>query len=219
MRSTPSDRARPEGRRSLRLEGWDYAQEGTYFVTVCLQGRASLFGEVVDAQMQLNDGGRMVGEVWQRLGARFPSAELGPSVVMPNHFHGLVALAGGQDGAGTRPAPTRGPPLSLAVGAPLVGAQGTSGVALGNVIGAFKSISTNEYARGVQEDGWPPFHHRLWQRNYYEHIVRDQQALDRITQYIETNPLRWHLDRENPDRQAEDDFDRWIKSSQGPVQP
>jgi putative transposase len=84
--------------------------------------------------------------------------------------------------------------------------------ALGDIIGAFKSVTTNEYARGCREHDWPPFHNRLWQRNYYEHVIRDDDALNRIREYIVTNPLGWAPDRENPQRQGEDDFDRWLTS-------
>jgi REP element-mobilizing transposase RayT len=72
--------------------------------------------------------------------------------------------------------------------------------ALGDVVGAFKSLSTNAYIRGVRELGWPPFDKRLWQRNYYEHIVRNEDDLNRIREYIENNPANWETDRENPER-------------------
>jgi putative transposase len=87
---------------------------------------------------------------------------------------------------------------------------------LGDIIGAFKSLTTNEYARGIHHHDWPPFHDRLWQRNYYEHVIRDEEALNRIREYIVTNPLGWALDRENPQRQGEDDFDRWLTSFAAP---
>ena len=73
-------------------------------------------------------------------------------------------------------------------------------------------MTTNEYIRGVKQPGWPPFRGRLWQRNYYEHIIPNEDSLDRIRQYITENPLRWHLDRENPQRLGEDEFDQWLMS-------
>ncbi len=183
-------------RRSLRLQGFDYSKEGAYFVTICTQNRALLFGDVVDGKMCLKDVGRMVQTVWDELPARCPGAYLDAFVVMPNHIHGIIT-----------------------VGAPLVGAQeGTSddgattrvAPTVGNIMGAFKSIATNEYIRGVTNGFWPPFLGRLWQRNYYEHVIRSEESLNRIRAYIATNPLRWELDRENPARQDEDEFDRWL---------
>lgn len=183
-------------RRSLRLQGFDYSKEDAYFVTVCTQNRECLFGDVVDGAMHLNDAGRLVQAVWDGLSQRFPTIELDAFVVMPNHIHGIIT-----------------------VGAPLVGAQegipddrATTRVAptVGSIVGAFKSITTNEYIRGVTTGFWPPFLGRLWQRNYYEHVIRSEESLNRIQEYIATNPFRWELDRENPARQGEDEFDRWL---------
>jgi len=86
---------------------------------------------------------------------------------------------------------------------------------LGDIIGAFKSMTTNEYIRGVRQFRWTPFPGRLWQRNYYEHIIRNEDELNRIRGYIVDNPLRWHLDRENPERVGEDEFDRWLDNLGG----
>ena len=161
-------------------------------MTIVAQGRAYLFGEVAGEQMRLNEAGGMVQEVCWGLSQRFPGVEVGSFVVMPNHVHGIIAL-------------------HETVGASLVGAQcedngdiannrATTRVAptLGNVVGAFKSLTTAEYMRGVRARGWPPFRDRLWQRNYYEHIVRDDKSLGRIEQYILDNPANWSLDPENP---------------------
>lgn len=86
---------------------------------------------------------------------------------------------------------------------------------MGDIIGAFKSMTTNEYIRGVRQFRWTPFPGRLWQRNYYEHIIRNEDELNRIRGYIVDNPLRWHLDRENPERVGEDEFDRWLDNLGG----
>ena len=190
-RSAPTNR-----RRSLRLQGFDYSKEGTYFVTVCTQNRECLFGDIVDGAMHLNGAGRLVQTVWDGLSQRFPTIELDAFVVMPNHIHGIIT-----------------------VGAPLVGAQegtpddrATTRVAptVGSIVGAFKSITTNEYIRGVTTGFRPPFLGRFWQRNYYEHVIRSEESLNCIRDYIATNPFRWELDRENPARQGEDEFDCWL---------
>jgi putative transposase len=202
-------------RRSLRLKGYDYSQAGAYFITVCVEDRACLFGDVVDGQMHLNDAGRIVQAEWGILPVRFPSIELDVFGVMPNHIHGIIVMANA--GAVARPAP---------VGAPLVGAllpttmahdqasavarsRATTRVAptpatpspvpmLGDFVGAFKSLTTVLYINGVKQCGWPAFRGRLWQRNYHEHIIRDEESLNLIRQYILDNPACWASDEENP---------------------
>src|SRR5262249_17159273 len=90
--------------------------------------------------------------------------------------------------------------------------RGTAAGTLSRTVQAFKSLTTHEYTVGVNSKGWVPFPGRLWQRNYYEHVIRDEDELRRIREYIQTNPLRWELDRENPARRGEDEFDRWLAS-------
>jgi len=170
------------GRRSIRLTNYDYSQEGAYFVTVCIQNRDCLLGEITGAEMGLLDAGWMVMRVWNDMTGRFPGVEAGEFVVMPNHVYGIVTvgapLVGDQNHrAGTRPAPT-----------------------LGDIVGAFKSITTTEYIAGVHQHGWRPFHRRLWQSNYYEHVIRNEHELTLIMEYVNTNHLKWALDRENPER-------------------
>ena len=190
-------------RRSIRLQGYDYTQAGAYFVTIVVQGRACLFGDVAGEEMQLNDAGGMVQQVWQDLPNRYSGINMDEFIVMPNHIHGVINII-------------------QPVGAPLVGAQedlpkAVSGeiqprdrattrvaptrdrrYALGDVVGAFKSLTTVEYVRGVKSLGWPQFSGKLWQRNYFEHVVRSEDSLTKIRQYIRDNPLRWEFDKENP---------------------
>ena len=169
-------------------------------MTITAQGRVCLFGEVAGEQMRLNEAGGMVQEVWWGLSQQFPGVEVSCFVVMPNHVHGIIAL-------------------HEPVGASLVGAQceaignnrATTRVAptLRGVVGAFKSLTTVEYVRGVRARGWTPFRGRLWQRNLYEHIVRDDKSLGRIEQYILDNPVNWSLDPENPLYVPEDITEPW----------
>jgi putative transposase len=166
----------PKRRRSLRLKGYDYAQAGAYFVTICAQDRACLFGNVVEESMCLNDAGHMFAMLWNDIPVRFADLEVDTFVVMPNHVHGIVVLSDTANGA-TKSAP-----------------------ALGAVVAAFKSMTTVHYIRGVKTRGWPEFRQRLWQRNYYEHVVRDESELDRIRRYIDENPARWAFDDENPEK-------------------
>ena len=168
------------GRRSIRLKGYDYTQVGAYFVTVTVRGRLALFGEVVDGVMRLNGAGEMAHAVWLGMPGRFPFVEMDAFVVMPDHVHGIVVIRG--DG----------------VRAPIGGVQGnvtTDAVptirALGDVVGAYKSLTTAAYMRGVHTSQWPPFQKRLWQRNFYERVIRDEHEMNEIRAYIRDNPLRW----------------------------
>ena len=165
------DDADRDRRRSLRLEGYDYGAWGPYFVSIVLEKRLRLFGDVVDEELRLNDAGEMAESVWAALPRRFPAVRLDAFVVMPNHIHGIITID--QSDAGSR-------------------------VTLGDVISAYKSVTTVEYTRGVAGHGWPRSRGRLWQRNYYEHIIRDDRSLERIRAYILDNPARWPTDPENP---------------------
>src|SRR5438876_2594519 len=132
-------------RRTIRLRGYDYSQGGAYFITICAQDRACLFGSVVGVEMVLNGAGQMVGKWWEELPRKFSGIIAGEYVVMPNHFHGIVLFGQPAAPVGDIPQPTRG-----------------------RVVEWFKTMTTNEYIRHVKEDGWAPFQGRLWQRNYYE---------------------------------------------------
>ena len=191
-------------RRSIRLRGYDYSQAGGYFVTVVAQNREPFFGQIRKGEMIFNDAGRMVASVWESMPERFPSMELGAYIVMPNHFHAIVIINDSTiGGAGLVPAPgatTRVAPTASV--APTTNATPTTNTApiaptLGRIIGAFKSITTHDYIQGVDKRGWPVFYKRLWQRNYYEHIIRDERGMDAIWRYIEANPANWGDDEEN----------------------
>jgi putative transposase len=165
-------------RRSIRLKGFDYSRSAIYFVTICVQNRECLFGTIPQNgnSVSLNDAGKMVSAEWLALPSRFSSVILDEFVVMPNHFHGIIYI----------------PPDSP-----------VDNLTLGRIIGAFKSIVNNNYITGVKDRGWTPFAKRLWQRNYYEHIVRDDSALQKIQQYIRDNPLTWQIDSLDPDVQIQ----------------
>jgi len=168
-------------RRSIRLKGYDYSSAGSYFVTICVQHRACLFGEVNDGVMCINDAGEMVQRVWYSLPNRFERACLDTFVVMPNHIHGIIQLTDGEMERGCN-----------------TNSSDKKSDLLGNVVGAFKSITTHQYAIAVHAHHWQPFDKRLWQRNYYEHIIRDRNALQTVCQYIANNPSLWKYDRLHP---------------------
>ncbi len=187
-------------RRSIRLKGYDYSQAGAYFITIVTQDRACLFGEVVDGEIQLNDVGHMVHKEWTHLPNRFPNIDLDAFIVMPNHIHGIIVITdvdpvgAGLVGAGLVPAQ----PAQNGNAATTSGATTRVAPTVGGIVGAFKSITTVRYTHGVKHYGWLPFPGRLWQRNYYEHIIRNEESLNRIRDYIANNPLQWEWDRENP---------------------
>ncbi|MEM9162897.1 MAG: transposase [Cyanobacteria bacterium P01_F01_bin.4] len=183
-------------RRSIRLKGYDYASPGTYFVTICLQHRTCLLGNIINHQMQLNDAGQMVHDSWMALPWRFPQIILDAFVVMPNHFHGLITL---QNLVGVPLVDTldrlRNCPINRNV---MVDKVPIEGVRLGDIVGAFKSITTHVYTAGVKCHGWEPFQKRLWQRNYYEHIVRNETSLETLRRYVLNNPTMWIEDQLHP---------------------
>jgi len=190
-------------RRPLHLRGFDYSKEGAYFVTICTRNREYLFGAVVDGEMRLNNVGRVVQTVWGGLSDRFPTIELDAFVVMPNHVHGILVVR-----AALAPPKRRkvGAGLALPVGGAASSAPTRfASTTLGTVVRAFKSISAIGVNRLLSRSG-----QSLWQRSYYEHVIRTEESLSRIREYIATNPLRWELDRENPRRKGEDEFDRWL---------
>ncbi len=205
-------------RRSIRLKGYDYTQAGAYFVTLCVQGRACVLGEVADGQMQLNDWGRMAEECWTWLADQYPYVALDATVIMPNHLHGIIVMddgggesrRGGSRSAlmgGSRTTPTGGsqtaPTDDARTGdsriaptriAPTTAPTMDKRKSLGRLVGAFKTVSTKRINEMRSTPGA-----MFWQRNYWEHIVRNDADLDRIREYIQNNPARWSEDQLHPD--------------------
>jgi REP element-mobilizing transposase RayT len=175
-------------RHSIRLDGYDYSQAGAYFVSIVTQMRENFFGEIMQNEMILNDTGLMVRAEWENLPNRFTEIELGLFQIMPNHFHGIVLISKIDDDINGQ---AQDLPLPMVRNHPLT---------LGDVVGVFKSITTIEYIKGVDKFGWQPFNKKLWQRNYYEHIIRNQTEYEKIINYINSNVINWTTDEENPDR-------------------
>ena len=163
-------------RRSIRLRDYDYSRAGAYFITVCTVGRELLFGEVKDDEMALNELGWIVEEEWLQSARIRSEIELDAWVVMPNHIHGIVIIAD-ESRRGDRPV-ARGGPRPKSLGAMMAG---------------FKSAVTK---RINAMRGTPGA--LVWQRNYYEHIIRNESTLYWIRQYIADNPAGWSEDPENP---------------------
>lgn len=161
-------------RRSIRLKEYDYAQAGAYFITVCAWKRKCLFGDVLKRKMELNECGQIVNKEWLQTGVIRSNVKLDAFVIMPNHIHGIIILVG----ATRRVAPTN--PAGPAPGS------------IGAIIGQFKSIVTKRINKMRNSCGVP-----VWQRNYYEHIIRDDNEFIRIREYIINNPSNWAEDENN----------------------
>ncbi len=162
-------------RKSIRLKDYDYSQAGAYFVTSCVKERECLFGQIVDENMILNEYGKIVLSCWNDLPNHYSHVRLDAFQIMPNHVHGIVFIVG----AGLKPAPTSGPT--------------TKRHGLPEIVRAFKTFS----ARGINESRRTPGE-PIWQRNYFDRIIRDENELNRILEYIIYNPLKWEEDKDNP---------------------
>lgn len=157
-------------RRSIRLPGYDYSRHGLYFITICLQGKACLLGSCDNEQVMLNDAGKMIEYQWAALPERYLGLELHDFIVMPNHFHGIIQFVDHHDTTAAK-------------------------ISVGDVVGAFKSLTTNDYIPNVKQNNWPHFYKKMWQRNYYEHVIRDKESYENISEYIKTNPMKWRDDK------------------------
>jgi len=205
-------------RRSIHLKGYDYSQAGLYFVTICVQKcahtqvRPYLFGKIIDGEMVLNDAGKMIEKWCIELSHKFPDIELDTYIIMPNHFHAIIANNGDAVGAHLRVRPNEMRPnenvCDNSMGrthrcAPTAATAATNADILGEHTGSplhavvqwFKTMTTNEYIRGVKSLDWQPFDKKLWQRNYWEHIIRNDSSYQRIADYIINNPAKWESDQ------------------------
>ncbi len=169
----------PHRRRSIHLPEYDYTIPGAYFVTLCTQDRRPIFGDVMDGCMRLNEAGRMVQAVWEELPARYSCVRTDAFIIMPNHVHGIIVLADGpvvspgHVGEGLKPSPTQRHGLP-------------------EIVRAFKTFSARSVNAIRRSPGRP-----VWQRGYYERVVRRCEDINRIRAYILDNPRRWELDRDN----------------------
>lgn len=181
-------------RRSIRLPNYDYTQAGAYYLTIVTHNRESLFGEVVDGEMKLSVFGQIAQREWERLPKRFKPIELGAFVVMPDHVHGIIILHNGRGTADfskqddlqvPRRAPTS-PTTTERFGKPVPDSIPT-------IIRSYKSAVALRVNYARSGDSKP-----IWQKNYYEHVIRDERDLQAKWDYIEANPANWEDDAENP---------------------
>lgn len=173
-------------RRSIRLNGYDYSQGGAYFVTICTYQREWLFGKITHGEMKLNNLGEIVRDEWLRTSEIRPNVILDEYVIMPNHLHGIIIIKN-DGGRGT----LQCAPTVERFGKPTRNSIPT-------IVRLLKSTTTKHINEFRKMLGFP-----VWQRNYYEHIIRNERDLNRIRKYIINNPSLWLFDGENPDRIVE----------------
>jgi len=179
-------------RRSIRLQGFDYSQAGAYYVTMVTWHREFLFGEIVNQEMMLGQYGAIVQKWWQEIPSHFPNVETGAFVVMPNHVHGIIFIL---ERRGTVSVPDDNFSRQEKGGETPLQPPIFRGVpTLGQIIAYFKYQTTKE----MNTVGNTGVVTKFWQRNYYEHIIRNEKDLQNKTDYIEANPLLWGKDDENP---------------------
>jgi putative transposase len=173
-------------RRSIRLKGYDYSQNGAYFITLCVQDRNPIFGRIVNGEMQLNEFGAIARDEWQKTADMRKNIEMDEFIVMPNHFHGIIVIDDGINGTGTlQRAPTA--PTREQFGKP------TSNT-IPTIIRGFKAAVTKQINTIQINAGVYNMPERIWQKNYYEHVIRNETSLNKIREYIMSNPLNWKED-------------------------
>jgi len=194
-------------RKSIRLKGYDYSQAGAYFVTVCCQDRECRFGKIENDEMILNEYGQIAYDEWTKLPKRFSNFELDVFQIMPNHMHGIIIL---NDNVGATLAVAQNDisqngdgdfnseitmisnEKQLQQGQPQ-GIVPTMNTTVGDIVGAYKSLVANgclDTFKTKNETMW-----KLWQRNYHEHIIRNEKSYQTISDYILNNPAKWNDDK------------------------
>jgi REP element-mobilizing transposase RayT len=164
-------------RRSHRLMGYDYSQPGKYDMTICTLNKEHLFGQVVEGEMHRNEIGEYMAQCWEWLARKYAYVDLDEWMIMPNHLHGILVITDGRGGSRT---------------APTSETVAMKRKPLGGLVGAFKTVSTDWYNQRRGTPGAP-----LWQRDFYDHIIRNDDKLEKIREYIRTNPLMWKSDPDN----------------------
>jgi REP element-mobilizing transposase RayT len=166
-------------RRSIRLKNYDYGRAGAYFITICIQGRQCILGTVVNGTVELNEYGSIIEQVWQGIPNHYPLANLDAAIAMPNHFHGILLILD---------KPINSNPQNHA------NVSRINRPKLGQIVAYFKYQSTKLINALRNTPG-----EKVWQRNYYEHVIRHEDSLKRLREYIMNNPKRWQEDQLHPE--------------------
>jgi len=168
-------------RKSVKLKYYDYSNPGLYFITLCVHEKKHLFGSIKKEKMYLNQAGKMLEKWLLKIETKFDGIKCIHHQVMPNHLHGIIKISDKMTEEENIP-------------------EGSAGVGyptLFDVVGWFKTMSTNEYIKHVKKEGWQSFDRKLWQRSFYEHIIRDGEEYEHAVLYIKRNPERWGEDKHN----------------------
>ena len=176
-------------RRSIRLKDYDYSQGGAYFVTILAKKRECVFGEIVNGEMHLSKIGQVAEECWEEIPRHFPDIDLDAYVIMPNHIHGILVIG---DVGARHASPLQNPPPPPDTGT-AARPTGVKRGSIGAIVGSFKSVATKRINELRRTPGEP-----VWQRNYFEHVIRSEESLNKIREYIFANPAQWETDPENP---------------------
>jgi len=182
-------------RRSIRLQDYDYSSEGAYFVTICARHRECLFGEIQNEQMILNEYGKIVEQCWLDLPNHYHNIVLDAYIVMPNHFHGIIFITDNVDNVrAIHELPQHElPQHELPLQSSQQSSQQRRKMLLPKIIGRFKMNAAKQINQIRNTPGIP-----VWQRNYYEHIIRNEESLNNIRNYIVNNPSKWYDVEYNP---------------------
>jgi len=193
-------------RKSTRLKGYDYSKEGNYFLTICCQDKECLFGDVVNGKMILNNIGEVVNECWLKIPNHFPKVKLKEYVIMPNHIHGIIELINDEKSVSNNTAVENLRVINLKAEneqllnfIPIKNSiiqnnfQKCTPRSIGSIIKGFK-IGVTKWIRD-KNNFEPILIESIWQRNYHEHIIRDNREYEKIVKYIINNPSKWEIDK------------------------
>jgi len=161
------------------LKGYDYSRAGACFITICTRGRECILGDLVDGEMRFNEYGDIVRGEWLNLPNRYPDIELDAVVIMPNHIHAIIAIHA----------------VGVIHELPLRNdTKHRRTMLIPKIVGYVKMNSAKRINQSRNMPGA-----RVWQRNYHEHVIRNEADLARIRKYVANNPRKWDTDRQNPD--------------------
>lgn len=208
--------------KQFRLKDWDYSSAGYYFVTIVTHDRVDRFGEIAGDTMNLNDVGKMIKEYWLGMGKYIGTSHVGTPLVGVQNANN-VENTNNTKRTGTRPVPTKRTgtrPVPIEINLKIkteyfnqseilldqfvimpnhihgiIILEENNKLKLGEIIGAFKSLTTNEYIKHVKENNWPRFEGKIWQSRYHDRIIRDEKKLEQKKEYIINNPQKWELDK------------------------
>ena len=197
-------------RQSIRLKGWDYSQAGKYFITINIQNRLHLLGNINNGEMILNDAGMMVEKWYFEMENKYPNIKCDEYIIMPDHFHCIIEILendgnindgdvidahvfrDAHEGTSLRGRPDNTSPPDNINPIPKYGMHNKKyDASIFDMMDWFKTMTTNEYIRGIKNNNWKRFEKRLWQLRYHDHIIRNENDYIRISNYIKNNPTKW----------------------------